>query len=597
MEWYVARGGQAHGPLTFDDLLIAARNGRLQRGDFVWTTGMADWSPASEVHELWAKHEPVVPPKVDASAPNAGSESSESQPIEARSHGQSSIIVRHWRGELTLAQAYWGVCFLLTFCAIALGYAVGAFIEEAHLGPRWSGIILVSFVLFLCGLTLWQVIGTWRSAGNHIAATRRYFWANAARLALILGVIRAGVDFVNVIGPILSEGTKLAIGVDDTPAHQLRLLRAGTELELSGGMPFGTAAALQNLLDAAPTVKIIHLNSLGGRVSEGYEVHKLVRQHKLITYTSTDCVSACTIAFLAGGQRYLASSGRLGFHSANFGGLDEKVLPEINTDIRRTLRQHGVEAGFINRALATSGDSMWYPTHGELVHAGVVTKIVDAAQFGLSGIAEWRDKDALERILAAVPGFAAIRENDPDGFGVIAKRFAEGVQAGQSINEIVQDTQAILASQLLPKYLQVGPDVQLVDYWKTQIAEMDYLEVTSPSACVQFLFPELRSADFNLVKLVPAALIEQDIAALSALIRATVHAQDRQPSATVDQDLKAIVEVILRRNPDADEILSEPIKYRTQPKLLCSTITAFYKQILQLPAARSGPILRELMSK
>jgi hypothetical protein len=63
-----------------------------------------------------------------------------------------------------------------------------------------------------------------------------------------------------------------------------------------------------------------------------------MRERKLITYTSTDCV------FLAGPQRYLASKARLGFHSSSYGGLDEKVLPGINDDMRRTLREHGVQS-------------------------------------------------------------------------------------------------------------------------------------------------------------------------------------------------------------------------------------------------------------
>jgi hypothetical protein len=35
-------------------------------------------------------------------------------------------------------------------------------------------------------------------------------------------------------------------------------------VELSGAMPPGTAVALRSLLDAAPAVKLVHLNSDGG---------------------------------------------------------------------------------------------------------------------------------------------------------------------------------------------------------------------------------------------------------------------------------------------------------------------------------------------
>ena len=97
------------------------------------------------------------------------------------------------------------------------------------------------------------------------------------------------------------------------------------------------ADALKKLLDAAPGVKVVHLNSIGGRVGEGYQIYQIVRDRKLATYTATDCVSACTIAFLGGSQRYLSSKARLGFHSISFGGVDQKQLPDINADLRRML--------------------------------------------------------------------------------------------------------------------------------------------------------------------------------------------------------------------------------------------------------------------
>ena len=55
----------------------------------------------------------------------------------------------------------------------------------------------------------------------------------------------------------------------------------GTEVELSGGMPFGTADALQKLLDAAPAVKLVHLNSMGGRIDEGYQIYKILHDKSL----------------------------------------------------------------------------------------------------------------------------------------------------------------------------------------------------------------------------------------------------------------------------------------------------------------------------
>lgn len=600
MEWYVARDGETYGPFSLDEMRNGVRSGELRAEDLVWSSVTPDWVRASEIVDFWIE-KPILPiapvvaggepapakPEVDAS----------STPKSQSNPSRANLVVRHWRGELSLAQAYWGIGLLLSVGVIALATAIGKGLSSVHINARAGSAILVVFLLLLSVFAVWQVIGIWRAAGNHIARTGKYFWACAVRLVVIISVIRGGADFVNVLGPMLSESSKVAMGVENTPAYQLRLLRAATEVELSGGMPFGTAAGLKSLLDAAPTVKIIHLNSFGGRVGEGYEVYKIVRQRGLITYTSTNCVSACTIAFLAGTDRFLASGGKLGFHSANFGGLDEKVLPEINAEIRQTLKLHGVAQWFIEKALTTRGDSVWYPTHNELIEAGVVTKIVDSAQFGFSGIAQWKDRDAIERDLTQIPIYAVMKENDPEGFKALATRYSDGVQAGRSINEIVQEVQTTLTDEVLPRYLQTGPDVELIAYWKSQIAEMEYLNKTDATRCVEFLFPELRQKDFNLTKLVPDALVQQDLGALAALVRATAQDPVRGTGVNVEEDVRATIDRMSAENPQANQVLLDPQKYLGQPKLVCTVLTSFYQQVLALPPDRSGPMLRELASK
>ncbi len=103
-------------------------------------------------------------------------------------------------------------------------------------------------------------------------------------------------------------------GQKDTPPYALRLLRQGTEVKLSGGMPAGTANALETMLDAAPQIKVVHLNSIGGFIGEGEKIRDLIEQRGLTTYTSTQCASACTIAYLGGTSRYLAPRAKLGLH-------------------------------------------------------------------------------------------------------------------------------------------------------------------------------------------------------------------------------------------------------------------------------------------
>src|SRR5262249_62140466 len=96
--------------------------------------------------------------------------------------GFAGFIRAHWRGELTLVQAYWGVTFLLTLLVVALSKAFGDWLGQANLSPVVTGIALISFLGFLCAMTIWQPLGVWRSAGDHINAIGRRGGAPSGRL-------------------------------------------------------------------------------------------------------------------------------------------------------------------------------------------------------------------------------------------------------------------------------------------------------------------------------------------------------------------------------------------------------------------------------
>jgi hypothetical protein len=611
MEWYVARDGETFGPFTSERMSAGVRDGELRREDLVWCVGMADWQPAGDVPGLWrppAPRPPIQPMAVGESLkPEKVTESSvaaeDGTPAGKSDHGDETkrtkhksvprfgFIGTHWRGELTLAHAYWGVAFLLTIIVVALSKVFGDWLGQANLSPVFTGITLISFLSFLCVMTIWQLVGVWRSAGNHMKLTGRKGWATIARLAVLLGVLRSVVDFSNVVWPLLSASADLVAGRDNTPAHHLRLLRNGTEVELAGGMPFGTAEALRNLLDAAPGVQILHLNSIGGRVGEGYAIYEIVRDRKLVTYTATNCVSACTVAFLGGSQRYLATKARLGFHSSSFGGLDQKQLPEINAELRRTLASHGAPTWFIDKALSTSAQSMWYPEHDELLAAKIVTRIVDPDQFGMSGIGDYRNKEELERGLLTIPLYVLIRDNDPDSYREIARRLGEGVKLGKSALEVGQDIQAVLV-ETLPKYLQVAPDATIQRYYRVRAAQMQHLAGTNPRLCVAIEFSEMRPEDFDLKKIVPEALAKEELAALSDLVREAIRAPQRPAAINVSDELVSAINRVSTRIPSAQNVISEPNKYFNDPRTLCAVLLALYAEILNLPPSRSGQILR-----
>src|SRR5262249_17921392 len=51
--WYYLRGGQQHGPVSFEELRGFADRGWLRSEDLVWQSGMPDWQPARAVRDLF----------------------------------------------------------------------------------------------------------------------------------------------------------------------------------------------------------------------------------------------------------------------------------------------------------------------------------------------------------------------------------------------------------------------------------------------------------------------------------------------------------------------------------------------------------------
>jgi hypothetical protein len=91
------------------------------------------------------------------------------------------------------------------------------------------------------------LVGIWRSANNHTKRGGRVIWAALAKLAVILNVVPLGIESYTLMGPVIGEGVKLAVGIEDIPNHQFRLLDAKVAL------PNPVVDALAVLPDPGPS--------------------------------------------------------------------------------------------------------------------------------------------------------------------------------------------------------------------------------------------------------------------------------------------------------------------------------------------------------
>ena len=167
---------------------------------------------------------------------------------------------------------------------------------------------------------------------------------------------------------------------DDLPSqdapnleYQVRVLSGGVELEVDGTMGCGIAEEVRRALDANPGVSVIRLNSNGGRVIEARKLRDLIVERHLSTYTVTECFSACVIAYVAGRERLMDATAKLGLHQ--YSALHSVDLENQHNIDRSFLLAQGVSRHFVERAFTTPNNSLWIPTQKELLEAGLVTRV------------------------------------------------------------------------------------------------------------------------------------------------------------------------------------------------------------------------------
>ena len=204
---------------------------------------------------------------------------------------RTNYFVRHWRGELSLGVSYWVNGLLGAFVVLL----AANFVERQNTIslPLWAAMALVVYAIAIVA-SVWQFVGVWRSASNHVSRGGNKVWATLAEVVVVLGVLNCISLFYRTYIPQAAEMVSIITGDARTPPYEIRVLPGGTEIEFRGGLRAGCAKKLEGILSAVPQAKVLHIESPGGRIKEAEKMIQLVREHGLITYTSEGCWSAAS---------------------------------------------------------------------------------------------------------------------------------------------------------------------------------------------------------------------------------------------------------------------------------------------------------------
>ncbi|WP_417664680.1 hypothetical protein [Pseudidiomarina donghaiensis] len=455
-----------------------------------------------------------------------------------------NLIKKHWHGDYSLGKAYWLIGVGLTCCLSLLAYALNQLLLRLEIGQSLFSTLVIGLYSFTALFTIWQLVGIWRSAKYHTSHGGRQGWATAAQVMVVVAALRAVFDFNQFGLPMMQGSVGLMNTSELTRRVELRVLNQGTELELIGPLPQGTSESVQAILQRFPSVRVIHLNSPGGRISEGVNLYHLIQEYQLDTYVPSECSSACTIAFMGGQQRYLSKRGILGFHSASLHQIDGTDVQEINDDFKRIYRQHGVSENFIRQAVRVAGANIWYPGPLELVEARVVDELVQSERFAPSNATH------------------------------------------------------SLATTWRAELLMQGPDDELVAYWRANVDIMNYLNYVDAQYCVDYLYPQWAKQPIDVEALIPINLISAYRQAKTNLVERTqLRSNFRYQPGTANVMLEQVLSEVGRYDALYPQVFQQPSDYRPHARLLCQATIAVYEGALRLPTHEGQAALLRFMQQ
>jgi len=293
-----------------------------------------------------------------------------------------TYLLRHWRGELSLALSFW--------VNLVLVRAVLLSIDQLFQPPateRIATVLPLAIAYFAVSLAVvypWQVIGVLRATDRRLGQLGSSAVIFGAQVGIVVSLLPTGISAFTTFQPLL-------VDEPETPAWVLRereraskyavaLSDDGRTVHITGEFELGLRRRLEAVLDANPGVETVVLDSDGGYVTQGRAVAKLIAARRLDTTVHGTCKSACAIAFVGGETRRIGRAGRIGFHQYRYAA--RTAHPNLDLEAEHRLdrdyfESRGIGPAFAARVFDAVHASIWYPGNDALLTAGVVHEVID----------------------------------------------------------------------------------------------------------------------------------------------------------------------------------------------------------------------------
>lgn len=503
-----------------------------------------------------------------------------------------NFISRHWNGETSLLQAFW-----LNYCLINIlfGLIVELFYVPAI--QKSSNLIIVSlwtiiFYVFSLMLVGWQVVGVWRSANKYSRASKKPIWGDLAKFFVIIIGISSLTQTTLFTIPQCKEFISILFGDKGIPEYKITVLPGGTEIEFKGGLRSGASNDLQKILNSVPQAKVLHIDSVGGRITEAIEIGKMIQKKKMTTYCSSEALSAATVILMNGYQRIITPDAVIGFHSGSFPGALPEMTDAINSTIRNTMKSAGVSERFTEKVLQTSSDEMWYPSYEEMEAAGVVT----GKAFGERFASKWGSPDTnLEKVFKGLeekPMFKVLQSEDPVKYNKIKEEIILSLRSGGSEGDAIAIINQAFGDLFEQKF-SFASDLAVNRFLRETIKFLETHKKENPQGCVMFL----QGANVNYTRVFKDSAVGEGLTQAMAGIIISAGEKKTIDIDHAEKNNVLIISELFKKYGDDIQILSEASRWNSQPELTCQIFLDFYSGIESLGDKDSANQMRWLLTQ
>lgn len=520
-------------------------------------------------------------------------------PDHRTKHRFNNFIARNWRGEYPLWVSYWIVGIGTNIAAVGIPLVLTLLIRPQNgFWPIANFAFFVAVWLLISFALVWQFVGVWRSANVRIAERAALGkgapWAGLAKFVILIAVLQSAAAFVRIGVPQLSESVRVAFLNDpDVPDYEIHLLNGGTEIEIIGGIKYGLAEEFKKVLKASGQVRVVHLNSVGGRLGEGAALNAVIKENGLTTFVAAKCMSACTLAFAGGKQRVLKKGAVLGFHRGAFGGEDQ-VDDHRGGLQRRIFLDAGFNPAFVDKALSTPNKEIFTPPESELLAQGVITSVDDGRGFAVSGYGTRLSRDFLDQALQKGGGalYVALKEYSPEFYSELLDAFYAGMSKGDVEGNVIQSLRAKMLDHirgLLPQ----ADDAVVIAFANLAADQYEMLGKSAPAACYAYAFGEGRNSYADTLS---PDLIKRELALDEQIVKT---ATKRPPGGDTGATWKKVGASLAAKGISQDDftLMSAENLEPSKHARYCDVIIRLYREITSLPSAEAAVVLREIFSE